>query len=120
MPAITDAHAARHAGESFAETVTRFRRTRAELIELGDALEADEHLGGRRLQRANRRPRQLDGEHGWARTKCRSRPTATPTWAGNWSRRPTHSPVCRRVRKKIPGIPQIPPGPADAGLGRGM
>jgi hypothetical protein len=46
MPAITDAHAARHAGESFAETVTRFRRTRAELIELGDALAADEHLGG--------------------------------------------------------------------------
>jgi uncharacterized protein (TIGR03083 family) len=46
MPTITAEHATRYAGESFAETVTRFRRTRAELIALGESLPADQRLGG--------------------------------------------------------------------------
>jgi uncharacterized protein (TIGR03083 family) len=35
-----------HAGESFAETVTRFRRTRADLVALGDRLPRDRRLAG--------------------------------------------------------------------------
>jgi uncharacterized protein (TIGR03083 family) len=46
VPAITAEHAAHHTGESFAETVTRFRRTRADLVALGESLPEEQRLGG--------------------------------------------------------------------------
>ena len=48
MAPITEAGAAHHRGESFAETVARFRRTRADLVALGASLPADKRLGGYR------------------------------------------------------------------------
>jgi uncharacterized protein (TIGR03083 family) len=43
---ITHEMLPQYAGESFAETVTRFRRTRRDLIELGDRLPESQRLGG--------------------------------------------------------------------------
>jgi uncharacterized protein (TIGR03083 family) len=43
---ITAEHLSDHAGESFAETVTRFRRTRADLIGLADTVPAEHRVAG--------------------------------------------------------------------------
>jgi uncharacterized protein (TIGR03083 family) len=43
---ITHAVLPEHVGESFATTVTRFRRTRQDLIALGDRADADQRIGG--------------------------------------------------------------------------
>src|SRR5690349_9381038 len=48
MPTITAEHAAQHTDESFAETVSRFRRTRADLVALGGTLDEEHRLGGYR------------------------------------------------------------------------
>src|SRR5262249_41008783 len=46
VAAITHEMLPQHAGESFAETVTRFRRTRRELVELADRLPQSQRLAG--------------------------------------------------------------------------
>ncbi len=48
VEAITRDALPQHAGESFAETVTRFRRTRSELVSLGDRVPADHRVAGYR------------------------------------------------------------------------
>jgi uncharacterized protein (TIGR03083 family) len=48
VEAITAETLPQHAGESFGETVTRFRRTRSELVALGDRVPADQRLAGYR------------------------------------------------------------------------